>query len=129
MADFYTRLSEKTGLSEEIVKRVIKEAEKMIASDLAETDGDMVQFPGLGSLYYKKNLKLGLDGNMHQSISVRIKASATLNKAVEKALEKKDESDVADASYLLNYAEDDKVKGFVPASDPRYVTDQIEALR
>lgn len=42
MADFYTRLSEKTGLSEEIVKRVIKEAEKMIASDLAETDGDMV---------------------------------------------------------------------------------------
>lgn len=129
MADFYTRLSEKTGLSEDIVKRVIKEAERMIASDLVEADGAVVQFPGLGSFFYKKNLRLGLDGKMHQEVSVRIKASATLNKSVEKLFDKSEVGDTVDASHLLRYAEEDTIKEFVPASDPRYITDQIESLR
>ena len=130
MTDFFEKLSSKTGLSEEVVRRVMHEAKTIVLSDMIESEDNYSQIPGLVSFYYKVAPSLGVAGEIQGSARVRVKPSASLGKQLDKLREKKLEGEKEDLSYLLNYEKGaDSGNARPSSSDPRLIVEQIDALR
>ena len=103
-SNYFKELSERTGLSEDMVRRVMTEAKQILVDELVENKGYLVNLPGIASYYYKEQSSLQVGGGYTKKVLVRCSPSTSIASAIEKKLYANKEVDSdEDKSHLLYY--------------------------
>lgn len=123
MQDRYDDISKISGLSEEIVRRVLKATKQSCATSLKH--GYRATVPGICTILPEKRTRLMIGGDMQNYVKLKIKPSAALESEMENLVET-DASTEEDGISKLNIVQPELLGGYKKGTGIR--TKQISAL-
>ena len=98
----YADIAERSGLSEEVVRRVLKASRESLAVSIKS--GERATLPGLCIMIPEIKRRINVGGTMSSSIKIKAKPSASMESEVEKleSFNKKDKEVSLDDESLQN---------------------------